>query len=138
MGMDDKTKDIQKQEMEKGERIERARAAKVFTPDVDIVERKNDIVVIADMPGIDEASVDVTLENNVLSIYGKVDWDVPDKLKLLHGEYGIGDYQRVFTLSGDVNREKIEATVNNGVLKIVLPKAEAARTKKIAVRAETK
>jgi HSP20 family protein len=138
MGMDDKTKDIQKQEMEKGERIERARAAKVFTPDVDIVERKNDIVVIADMPGIDEASVDVTLENNVLSIYGKVDWDVPDKLKLLHGEYGIGDYQRVFTLSGDVNREKIEATVNNGVLKIVLPKAEAARTKKIVVRAETK
>jgi len=136
--MDDKTKDIQKQEMEKGEKIERARAAKVFTPDVDIVERKNDIVVIADMPGIDEASVDITLENNVLSIYGKVDWDVPDKLKLLHGEYGIGDYQRVFTLSGDVNREKIEATVNNGVLKIVLPKAEAARTKKIAVRAETK
>ena len=83
--MDDKTKDIQKQEMEKGEKIERARAAKVFTPDVDIVERKNDIVVIADMPGIDEASVDITLENNVLSIYGKVDWDTPDKLKLLHG-----------------------------------------------------
>ncbi len=136
--MDDKTKDIQKQEMEKGEKIERARAAKVFTPDVDIVERKNDIVVIADMPGIDEASVDITLENNVLSIYGKVDWDTPDKLKLLHGEYGVGDYQRVFTLSGDVNREKIEATVNNGVLKIVLPKAEAAKTKKITVRAESK
>jgi HSP20 family protein len=74
----------------------------------------------------------------VLSIYGKVDWDVPDKLKLLHGEYGIGDYQRVFTLSGEVNREKIEATVNNGVLKVILPKAEAAKTKKIAVRAETK
>jgi HSP20 family protein len=136
--MEDKTKDIQKQEVEKGEMIERARAAKVFNPDVDIIERKNDIVVIADMPGIDEASVDITLENNILSIYGKVDWDVPDKLKLLHGEYGIGDYQRVFTLSGDVNREKIEATVNNGVLKIVLPKAEAAKTKKIAVRAETK
>jgi HSP20 family molecular chaperone IbpA len=136
--MADKTKEIQKQEPEKVERIERSRAAKIFNPDVDIVERKNDIMVIADMPGIDEASVDITLENNVLSIYGKVDWDVPDKLKLLHGEYGIGDYQRVFTLSGDVNREKIEATVNNGVLKIVLPKAEAARTKKITVRAETK
>ena len=135
--MADKTTEVQKQEMEKGERIERSRAAKVFNPDVDIVERKNDIVVIADMPGIDEGSVDITLENNVLSIYGKVDWDVPEKLKLLHGEYGIGDYQRVFTLSGDVNREKIEATVNNGVLKIVLPKAEAAKTKKITVRAET-
>jgi HSP20 family protein len=136
--MADKTKDMQKQEMEKVERIERSREARIFNPDVDIVERKNDIVVVADMPGVDEASVDITLENNVLSIYGKVDWDAPDKLKLLHGEYGIGDYQRVFTLSGDVNREKIEATVNNGVLKIVLPKAEAAKTKKIAVRAETK
>lgn len=136
--MADKTQDIQKQETEKVERIERSRAAKIFNPDVDIVERKNDIMVIADMPGIDEASVDVTLENNVLSIYGKVDWDIPDKLKLIHGEYGIGDYQRVFTLSGEVNREKIEATVNNGVLKIVLPKAEVAKTKKIAVRAETK
>jgi HSP20 family protein len=136
--MADKTTEVQKQEMEKGERIERSREARIFNPDVDIVERKNDIVVVADMPGIDEASVDITLENNVLSIYGKVDWDVPEKLKLIHGEYGIGDYQRVFTLSGDVNREKIEATVNNGVLKIVLPKAEAAKTKKIAVRAETK
>lgn len=136
--MADKTKDIQKQETDKVERIERSREARIFNPDVDIVERKNDIMVIADMPGIDEASVDITLENNVLSIYGKVDWDVPDKLKLLHGEYGIGDYQRVFTLSGDVNREKIEATVNNGVLKIILPKAEAAKTKKITVRAETK
>jgi HSP20 family protein len=136
--MADNTKDIERQEMEKVERIERSRAAKIFNPDVDIIERKNDIMVVADMPGIDEASVDITLENNVLSIYGKVDWDVPDKLKLLHGEYGIGDYQRVFTLSGEVNRERIEATVNNGVLKIILPKAEAAKTKKISVRAETK
>ncbi len=136
--MADKTKEIQKQEPEKVERIERSRAAKIFNPDVDIIERKEDIMVVADMPGVDEASVDITLENNVLSIYGKVDWNPPEKLKLLHGEYGIGDYQRVFTLSGEVNREKIEAAVNNGVLKIVLPKADAIKTKKIAVRAETK
>ncbi len=136
--MVDKTKEAQQQEVEKVERIERSRAAKIFNPDVDIIERKDDIMVIADMPGIDEKSVDITLENNVLSIYGQVDWDAPGNLKLLHGEYGIGDYQRVFTLSGEVNRDKIEATVNNGILKIILPKAEAARTKKIAVKAETK
>ncbi|HEX2966295.1 MAG TPA: Hsp20/alpha crystallin family protein [Syntrophorhabdaceae bacterium] len=130
--MADKNQDIQKQD-EKVERIERARAAKIFNPDVDIMERKDDIIVIADMPGIDESSVDVTLENNVLNIYGKVDWNAPENLKLLHSEYGIGDYQRVFTLSGEVDREKIEATVNNGVLRIVLPKAEAIKTKKIAV-----
>jgi HSP20 family molecular chaperone IbpA len=136
--MADKTKEIQKSDPEKVERIERSRDTKVFNPDVDIIERKDDIIVVADMPGIDEASVDITLENNILSIYGKVNWNVPDKLKLIHGGYGIGDYQRVFTLSGEVNREKIEATVNNGILKIILPKAETVRTKKIAVRAETK
>lgn len=136
--MADKVKEIQKSDPEKVERIERSRDTKVFNPDVDIIERKDDIIVVADMPGIDEASVDITLENNILSIYGKVDWNAPGKLKLIHGGYGIGDYQRVFTLSGEVNREKIEATVNNGILKITLPKAEAVRTKKIAVRAETK
>lgn len=133
--MAEKNQDMQKQE-EKGERIERARAVKIFHPDVDIMERKDDIVVIADMPGVDESSVDITLENNVLNIYGKVDWNAPDNLKLTHGEYGMGDYQRMFTLTGEVDRGKIEATVNNGVLRIILPKAEAIKTRKIAVKAE--
>jgi HSP20 family protein len=136
--MDDKAKDIQKSEMENTGGVERTRSARVFTPDVDIIERKDDIVVVADMPGIDENSVDITLENNLLSIYGKVDWDIPKGLKFIHGEYGIGDYQRVFTLTGDIDRNKIQATVNNGVLKIVLSKGDAVRTRKIVVNAETK
>ncbi len=133
--MAEKNQDMQKQE-DKGERIERARAVKIFHPDVDIMERKDDIMVIADMPGVDESSVDVTLENNVLNIYGKVDWNAPDNLKLAHGEYGMGDYQRMFTLTGEVDRGRIEATVSNGVLRIILPKAEAIKTRKIAVKAE--
>lgn len=133
--MAEKNQDVQKQE-DKGERIERARAVKIFHPDVDIMERKDDIMVIADMPGVDESSVDVTLENNVLNIYGKVDWNAPDNLKLAHGEYGMGDYQRMFTLTGEVDRGRIEATVSNGVLRIILPKAEAIKTRKIAVKAE--
>ncbi|HVN97692.1 MAG TPA: Hsp20/alpha crystallin family protein [Syntrophorhabdaceae bacterium] len=126
---------VQKSESEGLEKVERTRAVRVFNPDVDIIERKSDIVVIADMPGIDEGSIDLTLENNVLSIYGRVDWEVPGDLRLVRAEYNLGDYQRTFTLSGDIDKGKIEAVVTNGVLKITLPKAEAAKTKKIPVKA---
>ncbi len=134
--MAEKTKEMPRKEIEQVERVERTRAARVFNPDVDIIERKDDIIVVADMPGIDEDAVDITLENNVLSLYGKIDWEAPAQMKMIHGEYSIGDYQRVFTLSGDIDRNKIEATVNNGVLRIVLPKAEATKTRKISVKAE--
>jgi len=134
--MADKTKEIQKKESDSIERVEYTRAAQVYTPDVDIIERQDSIVVTADMPGVDENTVDITLEKNVLSLYGKVDADAPEKLRLLHAEYGIGDYKRVFTLSGEIDRDKIRATVKNGVLKVLLPKAEAAKTRKIEVKAE--
>jgi HSP20 family protein len=134
--MADTAKEIQKKEVGQPERIERTRAGRVYNPDVDIIERKDDIVLIADMAGVDETSVDITVEKNVLSIYGKVELEMPEKLRLTYAEYGLGDYQRVFTLSGEINREKIQATVKNGVLKLVMPKAEAAKTRKIEVMAE--
>ncbi len=134
--MADKTKDIKKKESDIIDRVEHTRATQVYTPDVDIIERQDSIVVTADMPGVDENTVDITLEKNVLTLYGKVDADLPEKLRLLHAEYGIGDYKRVFTLSGEIDRDKIHATVKNGVLKVLLPKAEAVKTRKIEVKAE--
>lgn len=114
---------------------ERTRPRRIYTPTVDIVEMKDAIELTADMPGVDEASVELTLEKNVLTIYGKVEADIPENHRLVASEYGVGDYQRVFTLSDEVDREKIEASVRNGVLRIVLPKAAVAQTRKIAVRA---
>jgi len=130
------TKDVQKKEAETPEKGELTRERKVYSPAVDIVERKDDIVVIADMPGVDEKSVDITLQKNILTIYGRVEPDVPEKHTLSLSEYGIGDYQRVFTLTDEVDRERIEATVKNGVVRIVLPKADIVKTKKISVKAE--
>jgi HSP20 family molecular chaperone IbpA len=127
--------EIQKNEAEAPESGERTRACRIYSPQVDIIERKDDIIVMADMPGVDEKSVDVTLEKNVLTIYGKVDAEIPADHRLTLSEYGIGDYQRVFTLSDEVDRDKIQATVKNGVLKLVMPKAEPARTRKIQVQA---
>lgn len=133
--MADKTKEIQKKEANKSDIVERTRSTKVYNPDVDIIEGKDKIVVIADMPGVNEDSIDVTLEDNILTIYGRVKWEIPEKMKLTHAEYGIGDYQRIFTVSGEIDREKIQATVKNGVLRLVMPKNDTARMRKINVRA---
>lgn len=134
--MTEATKEIQKKEAEAPQGVERTRPHRVYTPDVDILERKDDIVVTADMPGVDEKTVDITLEKNILTIYGRVEPEIPENHRLAYSEYGIGDYQRAFTLSEEVDREKIQATVKNGVLRLVLPKAEVAKTRKIAVKAE--
>jgi len=134
--MTGETKEIKKKDADTQKGIEHTRAKRLYTPDVDIVERKDDIVVMADMPGVDKNSVDVTLENNVLTIYGKVEAEIPEKHKLYISEYGVGDYQRVFNINEEIDRDKIEATVKNGVLKIILPKSEALKTKKIEVKAE--
>lgn len=130
------TKEIQKKETEVKEGVERTRSKKLYAPLVDIIEEKDNLFLIADMPGVDENSVDITLEKNLLTIYGAVEPDIPENHRLVSAEYGIGDYQRTFTLSDEIDREKIEARVRNGVLRLTLPKAAEARTRKIKVKAE--
>lgn len=132
--MADITKEIEKKEVTTTDRIERTWATSVYTPQVDIVERKEDIIVYADMAGIDEKSVDINLEKNVLSIFGKVENDSIKNHRCAYTEYGVGDYERVFTLSDEIDRDRIQATVKNGVLKLVLPKAEAMKSRKITVK----
>ncbi len=133
--MAETTKELQKKEPQAPERVERTRARTVFRPQVDIVEKKKEIVVTADMPGVDEKSVDINLEKNILTIFGAVEEDSLTKHQPDYAEYGIGDYERVFTLSDEIDRDRIQATVRNGVLKVILPKAEAAKSRKIAVKA---
>lgn len=135
--MTDTQKEVQKKEAEVvKESAERTRAKKLYTPAVDIIEGKDDLVLVADMPGVDEHSVEITLEKDILSIYGKVEPEIPDNHRLVLSEYGVGDYQRSFTISDEIDREKIEATVKNGVLRLTLPKAEKAKTRKIPVSAK--
>lgn len=130
--MADKTKAVQEKE---NVQVERTRSTNVYTPDVDIMEKDDAIIVLADIPGASESTVDITLEKDVLSIYARVEPEVPEKHQLIHAEYGIGDYQRSFTISNEIDKEKIEATVKNGVLRLILPKAKEAQTRKIAVQA---
>ena len=92
------TKDVQKKEAEVKEGVERTRSKKLYTPPVDIIEGKDSLFLVADMPGVDENSVDITLEKDILTVYGKVEPEIPDNHRLVSSEYGIGYYQRIFTV----------------------------------------
>lgn len=126
--------ELQKKEAEHVDTVERTRSRKVFIPRVDIYETDKTIELLADMPGIDDKNVDVTLEKNVLTIYGRVEAVQPEGFNLTYAEYDTGDFERSFTLSDEIDREKIGAKVKNGVLSLSLPKAEKAMTRKIEVK----
>lgn len=126
-------KDLQKTENVAA--TERIRNVKTFTPRVDIYESKDSLSLLADMPGVDEKTVDVELEKNILTITGRVEGQAVHDATMLYSEYETGDYERVFTLSDEIDRDKIVATVKNGVLSLCLPKAEKVKPKKIAIKA---
>jgi len=113
---------------------EHTRDRKVFIPPVDIVESPDAIILTADMPGVDDKNVSVTLEKGVLSVLGEIEPASVKDRKLAYAEYEIGDYERAFTLSDEIDQDRIEATVKNGILRLVLPKTEAARVRRIPVK----
>jgi HSP20 family molecular chaperone IbpA len=115
--------------------VERTKPRRVFKPDVDIIEEKEDTVLTADLAGVDEKTLDITLEKNVITIRGRVEHEIPAGYRLAYGEYEIGDYERAFTLSDEVDKDRIQATIKNGVLRLVLPKAAAMKARKIAISA---
>ncbi|MFZ0544230.1 MAG: Hsp20/alpha crystallin family protein [Candidatus Promineifilaceae bacterium] len=135
--MTEQTLEIEKQETETPAEVESTRPVHTFVPRVDIYETENDVVLLADMPGVNENSVDITLEKNILTIKGYAEPQAPEGLEPAYSEYRFGNYERTFALSDEVDREKIEATVKNGVLRLVMPKAEIAKTRKITVKAES-
>jgi HSP20 family protein len=110
--------EVEKQEVEVTEGTERTRSGRAYVPRADIYETAKAIIVLADMPGVNENSVDITLEKNVLSLNGYVEFSPPDDFELVYAEYEVGDYQRNFTLSDEIDRDNIEATVKDGVLRL--------------------
>lgn len=125
-------------DMQKTENVtatERIRNVKTFVPRVDIYENQDALYLIADMPGVDEKTVDIELEKNLLTIIGRVENGRIKDATMMYSEYETGDYERVFTLSDEIDRDKIVATVKNGVLRLELPKAEKVKPKKIAIQA---
>jgi HSP20 family molecular chaperone IbpA len=128
-------KDLTKQPAQAQVETERTRTRKVYVPRVDIYETSDAIVLIANMPGVDEKSIDITLEKDVLTISGSVESLSFKGYSIAYAEYDTGDYQRAFTISGEVDRNKIDAKVKNGVLRVTLYKAEQVKARKIPIKA---
>src|ERR1700752_1749886 len=103
-------------------------------PPADIYETRDSIVVLADMPGVAPDGVDITLERRVLTIRGRSAANEHAGYQRGYNEYADGDYERSFTLSENIDRDRIEATLKNGVLHLVLPKAETAKARKIELK----
>ena len=122
----------QKQELAGAESM---RPGTVFTPAVDIFETETAITVLADMPGVRADGLGIDLQKNVLSIEGRVTPAGGQNEQFLRREYETGSFRREFRLTNLIDQDKIDATIGDGVLRLTLPKAEAARPRKIEVRA---
>jgi len=114
---------------------EQTRGGRQYQPGVDIVERADELALYADMPGVGSGGFDISFENGLLTIHGRVQERQAAPTALLLEEYGVGDFHRTFQVSESIDANRITAEYSNGVLTLHLPKAESAKVRKIAVRA---
>ena len=129
------TKEMQLQEKREVEKEsgESTRPGSFFVPAVDIFENGNEITVLADMPGVDGKRVDIDLRKNTLTIQGRIGRQEGEEETSVYREFNWGDYYRQFTISDVIDRNKITAKMDQGVLRLRLPKAEKAKPQKIRV-----
>ena len=106
-------------------------------PRVDILEQADGLTILADMPGVDENSIDVQLDHDLVRISGEAAKQSPgDVYKLTHSEYEPGGYERYtrsFILSDDIDRDGISASMKNGMLKLTLPRIKNPGPRKIEI-----
>ena len=111
-----------------------------FVPASDIVEKEDGFHILMDMPGTPKENLVIDLSKNELTVSGKAAYP-PDPAntggdrKYTHVEFGGAEFRRTFTLSDAVDREKVSAKFENGVLNLFLPKAEEAKPRKIEIQA---
>ncbi len=114
---------------------ELTRPGRTYIPDVDIYETADSLWLRADMPGVDEQSIEVNVNEGMLSIEGQVTVKDYENLAPVYTEYNVGNYARRFTLANTIDAEHISARMKNGVLELELPKAEKAKPRRIAISA---
>ncbi len=112
---------------------EGTRAGHTYLPDVDIYETADSMYLWADMPGVDENTLHIRLDDGVLTIEGQVALKDYERLAPVYTEYKVGNYERRFTVSHDVDADKIAARLTNGVLALELPKSERAKPRQIKI-----
>ena len=130
------TKDLKvREKQEVDSPAEQTRPGLMFTPAVDIFETEQEITLLADLPGVASDDINIDLRDDILTITGEVKpWEDSEESDVLV-EFEIGKYYRQFTLSEVIDQDKLEAKLEDGVLRLVMPKAEKAMPRKITVTA---
>jgi HSP20 family molecular chaperone IbpA len=122
-----------KEKQEVAASAEQTRTGLVFTPDVDIFENDNELILLADMPGVEPDSLKIDLRDNTLTLSGNVEAEDTSQEESLLVEYETGHYYRQFNMSEIIDQEKIEANLTDGVLRLTLPKVAKATPRQITV-----
>jgi HSP20 family protein len=121
----------QKRELENKE--ETTIPARIFLPTTDIYEAPESLTVLVEMPGVEKKNVEISVEDGVLNVRGRLDLTKYQGLTPLYTEYNVGHYSRSFRLSSKIDQNKIGAEMNDGVLFLTLPKIEEAKRRTIRV-----
>lgn len=114
---------------------ERTRSGRTFRPRVDIYETDRGLMLLADVPGAKPEGLTITLDRRALNVHAKAEDHAPVGYSPIYQEYQIGDFECDFTLSGDFDSDKIEATLTDGVLRLTVPRAEQAEARTIKITA---
>jgi len=122
----------QKRELEKKE--ETTVPVRIFLPTADIYETQDALSVTLEMPGVEKSNVEVSVEDGVLKVEGRLDFSKYQGLQPLYTEYNVGNYSRSFRLSGKIDQSSISAELKDGVLSLVLPKVQEAKPRTIEVK----
>jgi HSP20 family molecular chaperone IbpA len=115
---------------------ESARQEPTLMPPVDVIEDAAGITLYADLPGVPKDKLSLHVEADTLTIEGEVDLDIPEGMEASHAEVSLPRYRRVFTLSKELDADKVAAEFAQGVLKLRIPKAEHAQPRRIEVKVE--
>ena len=107
--------------------------ARTFVPTTDIFENDDALTMAVEMPGVDKEKVEISVEDGVLTIEAKIDFSKYEGLQPVYTEYNIGHYRRSFSISNRIDQVRIRAEMKDGVLTLLLPKAEEAKPRRIAV-----
>lgn len=102
-------------------------------PRYDIAETAEEFVITVQLPGVDRAGVETVINGDELVITGKRSWRQPESWQLLHEEIPVADYQLTLRLDHRVNRDALKAHLRDGILTVMIPKAEAVKPRRIEI-----
>lgn len=132
--MTTQTQEIQAKDKQEVKSVtEQTTPGPVFSPVVDIFEDDQALTIVADMPGVPSENVTIDLQNDILTLTGIPSVSVPEKEESILQEFETGKYFRQFTLSEVIDQAKIKASLNQGVLRVTLPKVGPAQPRKIQI-----